>query len=130
MARTRGAPPAKLTGGTRVRSLDSPWWEQVASKISRNTGLVGRTLTIEELTQIVPGYPDGRRPRPRTVARRLMHVLELVQRGPGGSLGRGATYRILSPLPDRAPDGGEAPIATDRKWLLEQVERMTGGRRR
>ena len=127
-SRRRGASPRTLTGRDRVRSLDSPWWERVTSEMGLRPDLVGRTLTIEEITQIVPSYPDGRRPRPMTAARRLGRILELVSRGPNGSRSRGATYRILA-IPDPTPlmreDVEDIAIRSDRGWLLEQVKRMT-----
>lgn len=127
----RGMPPARLTGGSRVRSLDSPWWDLVMSELVAVPGLVGRTLSIEEIAGMVLSYPDGRRPRARTVARRLAPILELVERGPNGSKGRGASYRVLDLPPTREPIGRDdvvdTEISSDMKWLLEQVERMTGG---
>lgn len=115
-----------------VSSLDSPWWEGVSSELLARPDLVGRTLTIEELAQTVPSYPDGRRPRTRAVARRLRPILELVERGPNGSLSRGATYRIRAPQPraeavpiTETPDDELKPNVD---WLEEQVRRMTGGK--
>lgn len=111
-----------------MSSLESPWWDSVASALSSRGDLVGRTMSIEDILAEVPSYPDGRRPRTRTAARRLRSVLELVERGPNGSLGRGAVYRIVSsaPLPragrDDIEDEGIAP-ATD--WLADAVRRMT-----
>jgi hypothetical protein len=131
MARTRGAPPANLTGGRRIRSLDSPWWDRVTTEIGLHPDLVGRTLTIEEITQLVPSYPDGRRPRPMAVARRMRCILELASRGPNGSRSRGARYRILAiptPTPVAREDVEDIVIRSDRKWLLEQIERMTKGK--
>lgn len=94
------------------------------SEVTARPGMVGRVLSIEDLTQMIPSYPDGRRPRSRTVARRMSPVLELVERGPNGSRGKGATYRIL---PSRAEVTDGEPIAKDDEWLLAAVERMTGG---
>ncbi|MBV9125677.1 MAG: hypothetical protein JO112_20195 [Planctomycetes bacterium] len=71
---------------------------------------------------MVPRYPDGRMPRPRTVVRRLAPVLELVSRGPNGSLGRGSTWRVV---PNR--DVGPDDIPTDEEWLLQSAERMSKG---
>jgi hypothetical protein len=93
--------------------------------------LVGKVLPIEEIARIVPPYPDGRRPRPQAVARRLRCILELVSRGPNGSRSRGATYRILpilTPAPMPREDVGDVVIRSDHRWLLEQVERMTKGK--
>ena len=130
--RTLGAPPPNLTGGVRVRSLDSPWWTGVMSELLLVPGLVGQTLTIEELTQMVPPYPDGKRPRSRTVARRLASILELVSKGPNGSRGHGATYRVTAPPSIGGSIGRQdvvdVVIGSDAKWLLEQVERMTKGK--
>lgn len=94
--------------------------------------LVGRTLTIEEIASRVSSYPDGRSVRPRTASRRLAPILELVERGPNGSRGRGATYRIRA-LPAQADpperdDVADVVIGSDHQWLLEQVERMTKGK--
>lgn len=77
---------------------------------------------------MVPCYPGGRRPRQRTVARRLHRILELVERGPNGSLGRGATYRIVGNM--RAAPVGRQDVADETvrpadEWLLDAVERMT-----
>ena len=94
-------------------------------------GLVGRTLTIEEFSQMVPLYPGGTRPRTRTVARRMAPILELVERGPNGSRGRGATYRIKAPVIVESAgrnDINDVVIGSDEKWLLEQIERMTKGK--
>ena len=101
----------------------SPWWATVCSELSFRSDLVGRDLTVEELTQTVPDYPNGRRPRARTVARRLAPILTLVSRGPNGSLGRGAVYRII---PGR--EVGPEDIPTDDEWLLEAAARMAGCR--
>jgi hypothetical protein len=78
-------------------------------------------VTIEELTERLPCYPDGRRPRPRAAARRLVHILELVCRGPNGSLGHGATYRIVRP-PEPVPEH----TLIDDDWIQQSVERMLG----
>lgn len=119
MRRVRG----EVARGRRPASGHSPWWARVASELSRRRDLVGRHLTMEELTQIVPDYPDGRRPRPRTVARRLAPVLTLITRGPNGSLGRGSTWSVV---PNR--EVGPDEILTDEEWLLEAAERAAGGR--
>lgn len=94
-------------------------------------GMFGSVLSIEEIAALVPSYPDGGRPRARAVARRLRPILELVDRGPNGSLGRGATYRIVSNV--RARPVGEASVsedvlAPDMDWLMKSVKRMTGER--
>lgn len=81
---------------------------------------------------MVPSYAGGGRPRSRTVARRMRPILELVSRGPNGSRGRGATYKVIRP--DTASetvtrtDTDDVVIGSDRDWLLEQVERMTNGK--
>lgn len=94
-------------------------------------------MTIEEITATVAAYPNGRRVRSRSVARRLRGILELIERGPNGSRGRGATYRIVAPQSPTASttdpveirtDVEDVVIGSDRQWLLEQVERMTGGK--
>lgn len=131
MAKRRGAPPPRLTGGRRVRSLDSPWWDRVMSEMLARPGLVGRTLSIEELAGMVPRYESGGRPRPRAVAKRLSPILELIERGPNGSRGRGATYRIVdrrveSTAGPARTDVEDVVIGSDTDWLLAQVERMTG----
>ena len=81
--------PAILREKTRPVAGISPWWHDVARELLMRPGLVGQEVTIEELTEGLPCYPDGRRPRPRAAARRLRHVLELVSRGPNGSRGKG-----------------------------------------
>ncbi len=132
--RTHGRPPAHLTGKARVRSLVSPWWERVTSELLLVPGLVGRTLPIEEIAGMLPAYPDGGRPRTRTAARRMSSILELVSRGPNGSRGNGATYRIVAPMIASEPIGRDdvpdVVIGSDNRWLLEQVERMTKGKSR
>ena len=94
--RSKGRPPGNLTGQLPV-SGDSPWWRSVASEVCRNPTLVGKVFTIEEITSMCPVYPDGRTPRPRAVARRLLELnsIKLVERGPNGSKGKGAKYEIL-----------------------------------
>lgn len=91
--------------------------------------LIGRTMSIEEIVSLVPPYPDGRRPRARAAARRLRSILELVERGPNGSLGRGAKYRIAVSAPPRPAAGREdiedEGIAPADDWLEDAVRRMT-----
>ncbi len=129
MTITRGKSPSSLTGRLPVSSMESPWWDAVASELIKRTGLVGQVISIEELTAMIPDYPDGGRCRPRAAARRLSAILELVERGPNGSRGKGATYRIVLPLAKPAPAGrddiapDEIPIATS--WLDNAIERMT-----
>lgn len=101
----------------------------MAELLSR-PGMVGRELSIEELTALVPDYPDGGRPRSRAVARRLRPIIELLDRGPNGSRGRGATYRIVAnvrALPVGSPDVEEDAVRPDLDWLLGAVDRMTEG---
>lgn len=97
------------------------------SEIISSGKLVGATLLIADIVQTLPSYPDGRRPRPRTAARRLAPILQLVSRGPNGSLGNGATYRIVPPiipgLPLHTQDIVEIPH--DEEWLLQSIEKMT-----
>lgn len=129
-SKLKGAPPKHLTGKMPVSSMESPWWDQVLSEITGPSGLVGSTLSVEELTELIPSYPDGRRPRARAVVRRLRSVLELVSRGPNGSLGRGATYRVLPALPKpRAPAADDDVLALNEDYIAAAVERMTGGKR-
>lgn len=128
--RTRGAPHPKLTGRVPVSSPESSWWDQVMSELMSRDGMVGRTLSIEELTESIPCYPGGGRPRGRTVARRLHRVLELMERGPNGSLGRGATYRIVGhirALPAGRQDVRDETVEPADAWLLDAVKRMTTG---
>jgi len=130
-AKARGAPPKTLTGQLAVKALVSPWWEWVASEISLSPEFVGKVFSIEELSQMIPAYPDGRRPRPRTVARRLRPVLELVERGPNGSRGIGAKYRVIpaaqTPVDETGADGADELISVDEEWLLGSIKKMTGG---
>jgi hypothetical protein len=125
--KTKGAPPKNLTGQMPVSSIDSPWWDHVASEITSPHVLGGKTLTVEELTQFIPPYPDGRRARPRTVARRLRRVLELVSRGPNGSRGKGATYRVMLPEAPKPVIEADCTVASDDDWLQQSIERMTRG---
>jgi hypothetical protein len=119
---TKGRPPSNLSGQLPV-SGDSPWWRTVASEMHLYGILVGMVFSIEEITQMVPAYPDGRRPAPRTVARRLLEygAIELVERGPNGAKGRGAKYKIL-PEPSLAP---AEPVVENNDYLEKAVERMT-----
>ena len=128
--KARGEAPKRLTGHMPVSPLDSPWWDRVMSEMTRDGGLVGKTLSIEELTQMVPSYEGGGRPRARTVARRLRPILELVSRGPNGSLGRGATYTVRVPVADPGPETTRPDIPIDEiapatDWLEQAVRRMT-----
>jgi hypothetical protein len=95
------------------------------SEMSSRPDLAGQAFTIEQITERLPAYPDGRRPRARAAARRLRPILELVERGPNGSLGRGATYRIV---PVTAPQPSEEAVSADLDWLEEAAARMTKGR--
>lgn len=121
----RGKPPAKLTGQMPVSAASSPWWNKTASEMHLYGLLVDMVFTIEEITQMVPVYPDGRVPRPRTVARRLTELcaIELVERGPNGSKGIGAKYKIL-PEPT-LPPAMESEMIDNKDFLEQAVERMT-----
>lgn len=128
MGYLRGRPPSSLTGQVSVRATESPWWDSVAALLASREDLRGRTLAIEEIAALVPPYPDGRRVRPRAAARRLRPILELVERGPNGSLGRGATYRIVPPVarpPVGRDDIEDEGIAPADDWLNDAVKRMT-----
>lgn len=85
-------------------------------------------VTIEQLSACIQSYPDGRRPKPRTVARRLLEygAIELVERGPNGSLGNGAKYKIL---PERSlPPAMDSEMIENSDYLEKAVERMTKGK--
>lgn len=120
----KGKPPSKLTGQMPVSAERSPWWERVASEMNLYGLLVDMVFTIEEITQMIPPYPDKRQPRPRTVARRLteLNAIELVERGTNGSKGNGAKYKIL-PEPSLPPAG--EPLPDNSEFLEKAVERMT-----
>lgn len=97
------------------------------SEIISRPGMVGTTMSIEALTEMIPDYPDGRRPKTATTAHRMEPVLELVQRGPNGSLGRGAIYKIIGDgrtLPAGDPEVSDENIAPAMDWLNEAVDRM------
>jgi hypothetical protein len=128
---TKGRPPPTLTGQLPVSSDNSPWWDEVKSSLGSYGILVGSIYTIEEISQMIPSYPDGRRPRPRTVARRLneLQALELIERGPNGSLGREARYKILPERP-QAPAEDVEPMLDNAEFLANAVERMTKERKR
>ncbi len=116
-------PPEWLARKTApVSALDPPWWRRAAQEILDMPGMVGTTVSIEDLTRALPCYPDGRRPRPRAAARRLAPILELVSRGPNGSLGKGASYRIVEPDVDDIVEHGWI----DEEWIAEGIERMMG----
>ncbi len=128
--RTRGQAPSKLTGQLPVSAERSPWWELEVSRMGSFGILVGHTYTAEELAELFPSYPDGRRPRPRTVVRRLreLEAIQLVERGPNGSLSKGATYKVLPERP--SPPAGEVePLPDNAEFLEDAVERMTSRRR-
>ena len=99
------------------------------SEIISKDGMVGKIISIEELSQMISRYPTGGAVRPRTVARRLRQILELVERGPNGSLGKGATYKIVNlpaPLESIArSDTIDDEIKCDNDWLEQSIERMT-----
>lgn len=116
------SPPDWVTAKRPPVSGDSPWWQQVAQELLTREDLVGKELTIEEVTAMLPCYPDGRRPRPRAAARRLKAVLKLVSRGPNGSLGKGAVYKVVKPQEQPAV---EHPLI-DEEWLRQSVERIIG----
>jgi hypothetical protein len=103
------------------------------SVITSDPTMVGKVVTIEELSQMdVVKYEGGASPRGRTVARRLKPILELLERGPNGSLGIGAIYRIKSREVAEISSGrsdiddNEISVASD--WLQESIERMTKGK--
>lgn len=78
---------------------------------------------------MIPDYPTGTRPRNRTIARRLEEygAIELVERGPNGSKGKGARYRILPEKMTPAPAAD--PVIDNVGYLEDAVERMTKGKR-
>lgn len=126
--RIKGAPPKTLTGQVSVSSVDSPWWDQVASEITSRPGMVGKVVSIEELTQTLPDYPDGRRPRAKAASRRLRKILELVERGPNGSRSRGATYRIVDlDMPEVVVPDDDVPKDQNDDYLEQAIRRMTDG---
>lgn len=101
----------------------------MAAWLAAHPSLAGRTLSIEEIAAALPSYPDGRRARPRVAARRLRAVLRLVERGPNGALGRGATYEVLAaraPEPPARDDIEDQAIEPADGWLADAVRRMTG----
>lgn len=122
--RLKGSPPSTLTGRLPVSAEHSPWWDDVCSRLGQLGMLVGNLYTIEEITQMIPPYPDGRRPRPRAVARRLYEYLELVERGPNGSRGKGAKYKILS-KEVYVPGHDDDVVPVDEEWLNSAVNKMT-----
>jgi hypothetical protein len=123
--RTKGRPPSNLTGQLPV-SGDSPWWRSVASEVCKHLGpIYPQWIPIELLATCIQSYPDGRRPRVRTVARRLLEygAIELVERGPNGSLSKGAKYKIL---PERSlPPAMDSEMIDNAEFLEKAVERMT-----
>ena len=108
-----------------MSAQDSPWWAEVSRYLPRYGAKVGEVYGISELTEMMPCYPTGNHARPHTVARRLLELnaIELVERGPNGSLSRGARYRIL---PERAIlPPAEDPVMDNADFLEKAVERMT-----
>lgn len=113
-----------------VSAEHSPWWAQVESDLHLSPGMVGKVVSTEELVQIIPAYPDGRRPRARAAVRRLRRILELVERGPNGSLSRGAKYRIVPLIQtpsvmDSIDPELDTVVELDLDWLEQSIERMT-----
>lgn len=127
MKKRKGQAPSNLTGQLPVSAEFSPWWSKTVSEMGMHGLLPDMILTIESITQMIPAYPDGRKPRPRTVARRLteLQAIELVERGPNGSRGKEAKYKILSAptLPT-----AEEPFIDNNDFLEQAVQRMTKGR--
>jgi hypothetical protein len=97
----------------------------VISKLGSYGILVGTIYTVEEITQMIPSYPDGRKARPRTVARRLATCLSLVERGPNGSKSRGARYLVLQEPRRPSMQEGDEPVRVDEDWLNDAVDKMT-----
>ena len=130
----KGSPPPTLTGQIPVSSLDSQWWDQIALRVSSDTNLIGKVFTIEELSQMnILRYKDGAYPRGKTIARRLKPILELISRGPNGSLGKGAIYKIKGAIIVKEDiqirgDIKNVEIAVADEWLKESIERMTKGK--
>lgn len=124
----RGAPPSHLKRKRKAMPIsgpDSPWWRWVAREISERDGWLGTIRTIEDIVASLPRYPDGRQVlRGKAAARRLAPALQLVSRGPGGSLGIGATYRIVRP-----PDEVKSDLVDD-EYLMQQANRMIGRKHR
>lgn len=134
----KGGAPWHVKGRVPVSSGESPFWDSVAERILLIPGVFDRTWTIEELValdEVV--YPDGRRPRGRTLPRRLVRILELVSRGPNRSLGKGAVYRV-KPMPaPRSLDRTDLPTLDvtaemdldeplRQMWLEQQIKKMMG----
>lgn len=119
---SKGSPPSKLTGQLSVSSVDSPWWDSVGESLLNSKEFLGREFTIEELTALMPDYPNGARPRAHAVSRRLRRFMEIVHRGPNGSRSRGARYLIVGCKPKPKI---EDAINRDDDWILKSVEKMT-----
>lgn len=118
MAYTRRVLPKKKTGQLR-KSGESPWWDSVALSISELHH--GKELTIEQIYELVPNYPNGFRPKIRTASRRLKKILELLERGPNGSRSVQAVYKIL---PMRKQIVAEEPIMHDEEWIKSAINAM------
>ena len=111
--------------GRRNNPLISAYWLEVEPLLDT---MVGQTLTVEELLNVLPDHRDGRRPRGKTAVRRLRHRLEVVFRGPNGVLGRGSTLRVLPPP---APVvGDEHVMSLEREFLrlLGEVDAEKGSK--
>ncbi len=123
----KGSPPKILKGHIKVSIENSPWWDRVVSEVLLLPNIIGRTLSIEDLSQIVSAYPGGNKPRGRTVARRLAPILTLISRGPKGSLGIGATYTIknIDAEPASEITAEFDALAPDDEWLKQSVKKMT-----
>lgn len=81
---------------------------------------VSEIVTIEEIIKWMPPYKNGSAPFGKTIAAALSHRLEIVERGPNGSLGKGARFKILPrTFVKRTNPFGEG-------FKLEMEERMRG----
>ena len=133
----KGSAPWHIRGNVPVSASESPHWERVAQLLLKVPGIKDRDWTVEELANMDElMYPDGRRPRGRTIPRRLKKILKLVERGPNRSLGKGARFRVIDPTPpardlDRFDvDDVEVTAEMDlneplrQMWLDEQIRKM------
>ena len=95
----------------------------MTSALTSMPGLMGKVVSVDELVALIVGLPGADPPRVRnhTVVRRLRPILELVERGPNGSLSRGASYRIVQPPPPPEPDE-----FLNERWLIDAADRMGG----
>lgn len=128
----RNSKPINIRGSLPVKAVISPWWESVKDFLSSGE-FIGKVFTIEEIAALVPKYPDGRSVRPRAASRRLKPILELISRGPNGSLGKGATYKIIGKpvkVEVKMNSAETNVILSDDEYIQASIARIIGEKKK